>query len=136
MKDGHKLLLKYSITAVIGAAVAVFLMWQHNLLGAENLVSRFHILSDAFVVPGLLLLMSGVLVWVSNFGIFDTLGYAGSRVGSMFIPFYRKSFDHQTFYDYKESRKDKRISGYSFLFIVGGAFFIIGVVFLILYFAV
>ena len=136
MKDGRKLLFKYSITVAIGAIIAVFLMWQHNLLGAESNMSRFHILSDAFVVPGMLILLSGVLVWVSNFGIFDTLGYAGSRVGSMFIPFYRKSFDHQTFYDYKESRKGKRISGYSFMFVVGGAFFIIGVVFLILYFAV
>ncbi len=134
MKDGRKLLLKYSITVVICAAVAVFLMWQHNLWSAESNMSRFHILSDAFVVPGMLILLSGVLVWVSNFGFFDMLGYVGSRVGSMFIPFYRKSFDHQTFYDYKESRKDKRISGYSFLFIVGGVFFIVGVVFLILYF--
>ena len=84
MKDGRKLLLKYSITVAVGAIVAAFLMWQHNLWGAENAVSICHILSDAFVVPGMLLLLSGVLVWVSNFGIFDMIGYAGSRVGSMF----------------------------------------------------
>ena len=133
MKDGRKLLLKYSITVAVGAAVAAFLVWQHDLFGTDSIVRSFHILSDAFVVPGVLLLMVGVLIWVANFGIFDMLGYAGSRVGMMFIPSYKK-YDHQTYYDYKERRKDKRISGYSFILHVGLAFFAVGVVFLILYF--
>lgn len=133
MKDGRKILLKYSIAIAIVLAAAAFLMWRHDLLGAETLARRFHVLSDAFTVPGVLMTMAGVLVWVSNFGLFDMLGYAGGRVGAMFIPVYKK-YDHQTFYDYKEGRKGKRISGYSFMFIVGLASLALGVLFLVLYY--
>ena len=50
MKDGRKILLKYSIAIAIVLAAAAFLMWRHDLLGAETLARRFHVLSDLWRV--------------------------------------------------------------------------------------
>lgn len=133
MKDGHKLLLKYSITTVAAGLFTLLLLWLRDFGSAETLEDQYRILADAFSIPGMLLILFTGLVWVSSEGAFDGLGYAFSRVGSMLIPFFKKSLEHQTYYDYKMSKKDKRAHGYSFLFFVGLVFLAVGIVFIVLH---
>ena len=133
MKDGHKLLLKYSITLVSAGLMTLILLWLRDYGAAESLQDKYKILADAFSIPGMLLVLFTGLLWVSSEGVFDGLGYAFSRVGSLFVPFHKKSMEHKTYYDYKMEKKDKRAQGYSFLFFVGLLFIAISVVFILLF---
>ena len=133
MKDRRNILLKYSVTALCAAAMVLFIIWLRDLDNAPNLAERYRVISDAFTVPGVRLVMIGALVWVSTEGFFDGLSYAFNRAGSMLIPFFKKSLKHQNYYDYKMSKQEKRAKGYSFLFFVGLAYLAVGVVFVFLY---
>ena len=133
MKDGRKLLLKYSITAGVALIATLFIMWLKDFESAEALHVKYQILSDAFSVPGALLMLFTGLLWASSEGIFDGLGYSFNRFGSMFIPMYKKSLEHKTYYDYKKEKEQKRPHGYSFMFFVGLFFFLVGIVFMILF---
>ena len=87
--------------------------------------------ADAFTIPAVVMLMLGLLVWVSTTGSFDMLGYGLKRAKDAFIP--SASYTHEQFYDYKMRKNEKRIKGYSFMFISGGIYLIPGVVFNILF---
>jgi hypothetical protein len=108
-------------------------MWLRGFDSAPSLQEQYRILADSFSIPGLLLVLFTALIWVSSEGAFDGLGYAFSRVGSMFIPFHKKSLEHKTYYDYKMEKKDKRAHGYSFLFFVGLFYLAVSIVFIILF---
>lgn len=133
MRNFRSLLLRYGITTAVAGAATVFILWLRSYGEATAAVARYRILADAFTVPGVLLICVAALVWVSSEGFFDGLGYAFSRVGSRLIPFFKRSLEHQTYYDYVQEKKGKRIHGYSFLFFVGLAFVAVAVVFIILH---
>ena len=135
MRDIRSLLLRYGITTAVGGSIAAGILWLLNVGGAETLADTFGIIADAFVVPGVLMLGVAALLWVSSDGFFDALGYAAGSVGNMLIPLFGGMAKHQTYYEYVQSRKGKRATGYSFLVWEGLAFLVIGLVFMILYWA-
>lgn len=133
MKDGHKLLLKYGITTGVAGLFSLGFMWARGLWTVQTPVERYKILADAFSVPGMLLVLFGALLWVSSEGIFDGIGYALNRVGSMFIPMHKKSAQHLTYYDYVMGKRGKRVHGFSFMFFVGLVFIAVSIVFIVLH---
>ena len=124
-------IIKCVITAAAAAAGTVTVAALNDFGGAEQLSERYRILSNAFTVPGVLLLMVGVLLYISTTGVFDTLGYALGRFARSLIP--GAQYRDEKFYDYKTRKNEKRAGGYSCLFIVGAAFTLVAIVFLILY---
>lgn len=133
MNDGHKRLLKYGITIGATGLFSLVFMWLRGLWTVQTPVERYKILADAFSVPGMLLVLFGALLWVSSEGVFDGLGYAMNRFGSLFIPMHKKSAQHLTYYDYVMGKRGKRVHGYSFLFFVGLAFIAVSIVFIVLF---
>lgn len=133
MKDGRKLLLKYGITTGAAGLFSLVFMWARGLWTVQTPVERYRILADAFSVPGMLLVLFGALVWVSGEGIFDGIGYALNRFGSMFVPMHKKSAQHLTYYDYVMAKRGKKAHGYSFMFFVGLAFIAVSIVFIVLH---
>ncbi len=127
----RKLLIKYAVTAAFSAIPVLLILWLLGLSSAETAVEKYRILSDAFAVPGVVLMLFAGLVWVSNDGFFDGLGYAFSRVRGMFIPMAK--IKHQTYYDYKMEKRGKEPHHFWHLFLVGLAYTLIAVVFLMLY---
>lgn len=136
MKNSRKVILQYSITTGVAGAITVLVLSLRNFWDATTLVEKYRTLSDAFTIPGVLLIMVCALVWISTTGFFDGLSYAFTRAGGMLIPFFRKGREHMTYYDYKMSKKGKEVRGYSFLFFVGLLFIIISIVFISLFYSV
>ena len=99
---------------------------------ADEAAVRFLNLADAFTIPGVIMLMAGVLVWISTEGVFDMILYGVNRGMASIIPFMRSS--DESFLDYKTRKQSKRIKGYSFMFISGGVYLIPAIVFNILYY--
>lgn len=125
-------LRKYLITSGAAVLAGVIVMWLEGFFSGLDVINQMRVLADAFSVPGVLLIMIGVLVWVSSEGIFDAFGYAFYHARAMFIPSFR-AYKHVTFYDYKMERSGKRAHGFSFLFFTGLGFLAVGIVFTVIH---
>ena len=136
MKNSRTVILHYSITVVAAGLISLLVLSLRDFWEVTTLVDKYKMLSDAFTIPGVLLVMVCALVWISTTGFFDGLSYAFTRVGGMLIPFYKKGREHVTYYDYKMSKKDKEVHGYSFLLFVGLLFIAISIVFISLFYSV
>lgn len=131
-------LIRYGITILVGTLLA---FWVCQTRGGVPegiaLLDRYRILSDTFIVPGMLLLMAAALVLVSNNGAFDGIGFALSRTICRLIPGRALSSKHETYGEYLERKHgEKRITGYSCLVVVGAVFLAIGLVFMFLFYRV
>jgi hypothetical protein len=101
----------------------------------QPLVEQYRILCDAFTVPGLLLIIFGSLLWVSNTGALDGLMYAVTTAVRFLIPGGRLKMEEK-YGDYVERRREKPVRGYGFLLISGCVTMAISLVFMALFYAV
>ena len=62
----------------------------HGYSELATAAEKYRLLSDAFTIPGSILLMVGLLVAISNAGNFIGLGYAVQHLKDMLVPFSRK----------------------------------------------
>ena len=115
--------------AVMGAGTAAVLILREHSTALDQ-AQQYLNLADAFTIPSVIMLMVGLLVWISTMGTFDTLGYALSKAKDAFIP---SVYKHEQFYDYKVRKNKNRKKGYGFMFISGGIYFIPAIIFNILY---
>lgn len=129
--------LKTRLAKYGGAAAFVWLMaWLYISLrdfDGAKLVDQYRMLSDAFTVPGILLLMFGCLIWISNLGALDGLAYAVSFAVRSLIPGGR--YRDEKYGDYVERKREKRVKGYGFLFISGSVTMAVAIVFMILFYS-
>ncbi len=132
-----KRLLKYGISTAIGIIIVILVLNSEGLFFASGYPTDVIIMMfcDAFFVAGILLGSFGALLWVSTTGFFDAIGYTAKIVGHMFLPFFGKG-KHQNFYDYKMEKAEKRSKAEFFLLIVGGSFFSVSMVLLIVWYLV
>lgn len=125
-----KLLKKYLITLLIGFAVVALILWSKDVFSQTSTGKIFHILTDAFFATGVFVTSAGLLVFSSNEGTFDMIVYG---VSSFFDMFRRNSNKkYETFYDYRESRQDKKIQ-FGFIVICGLFFLAVSLVMYLLY---
>lgn len=125
-------ILKYTITLVVSGAVSATVYSLHKVPSA-SLADTYRVLCDAFTIPGIILLMLGLLVWVGTTGTLDGITYALSWLRNRILPFV-KGARRETYYEYV-ARKDKnRARGYAFLFICGAVFMFAAFVFVGLFY--
>ena len=123
---------KYLTTFIVMGLATWAVLWLREFSGSDPADVRYLNLADSFTIPAVLAVMGGAMVWLTNMGTFDMLGYAFSRAKHSFIP--TGNYKHERFYDYKVRKNEKRVKGYSFLFISGGIYFIPAIIFNILYY--
>lgn len=107
---------KYLITLLVGFAAVALILGAKDIFHQTAPVDVFHILTDAFFAVGTIMTCVGLLVFSSNEGSFDMLVYGVKS----FIDLFRKNSikKYDTFYDYRQSRADKKIR-FGFLLICG-----------------
>lgn len=126
-----KRILPYLITAVVGIAITVAIICGKQIWAADSTKVVMQILSDAFFVPGVLLAGVGLIIFASNGGAFDMLGFAVL----LFFNLFRKDVNkrkYKDFYEYRQAKKDKKRS-MAFMLIIGLIFIAIAVIFIIVY---
>ena len=124
-------LLKYGLAIVLVIALAVTFLVTNPIAG-KPLDDQYRILSDAFSVPGLLLIFTGLFILVNNAGALDAISYCLSIAISALIPG-KRIHGVEKYADYVERRRGKTITGYSFLFVVGGAALAVSILFVVLF---
>ncbi|MCR5231689.1 MAG: DUF3899 domain-containing protein [Acholeplasmatales bacterium] len=121
-------IIKYSVAIIVATGLLFMALGLRNYFSVEDNKEKIKMLSDGFTIPGVFLCLLGVLVWISNQGAFTGVSYLVKRMFTALLPRFRKE---ETYAEYRENRK--KYSGYLFLFIVGGAFLITGIVLAIVY---
>lgn len=115
------LLIKYGsciLFAAICAGIYVANRFAAEAVGGQaSLEQWLHWLCDGLTLPSTVLLSAGLMLWISNAGVFDLLGYTLQNLFRLFTSSDRKNFG--TYGDYVEERKEKRLQGYGFLLISG-----------------
>lgn len=121
---------KYLITLLTGFALVALILWSKDIFSQTEPKAIFHILTDGFFVVGVLMTCVALLIFSSNEGSFDILVYGVSS----FLDMFRKTSlkKYETFFDYRESRADKKLK-FGFLLICGLFFLAISFVMYYLY---
>ena len=130
----RKNLMKYGISGGICLIYAAWHCFSRNVL-EMSAVDLYRTVGDSFTVPGLLCLFAGVIVWLSNEGAFNGVGYVLKTTVYSLIFFGRRG-TMETYGDYVEKQKKKKTTGYGFLFLIGAVCIAISGVFLALYYQV
>lgn len=135
MKNGRNFLLKYGITAAVGGCMAWSVLDLHGFQTAQTLADKYRILADAFTIPGVVILLTGVLVLIANEGMFEGISYAVSYAVKMLIPGVGR--DQERYADYVERKREKGpVKGIGFLFVTGGVFMAAALLFVALFYSV
>lgn len=127
-----KILAKYITTLSISGIAIYFVLSNRGFFDSTDKVKKVLYLADAFTIPGVVLLMVGVMTWLSSrYGLFDGLSYSLGKLARSLIP--GKDTYDERYLDYKERKMANRKSGYAFLFVCGGALFLVALVFTIIH---
>ena len=130
MNSKTALFIKYIIGFLIASAIFFVTIGLRNIYEITDQKLIFRFLSDGFSVPGVMFISLYLLIWFSNLGSLDGIGYAMKHLISMLIPFIQKK--HETYSQYIETKKPA--NGFGFLLVIGLVFLAAGVVFTILFF--
>ena len=123
-------LMKYGITGVACGAIAVYYALSNNVAGLSG-AELYRVLSDAFFLPGVLLVLSGLLMWLSKEGTLDGVGFVLSRAIHLLIP--TAGLQRETYGEYVERKRGKRSGSFGFLIIVGAVSVAVSLIFTALY---
>ena len=131
-----KNLKKYGISSAIALLLAyAFAAMRVDFEdpSATALIDWYRILCDAFTVPGLLFLMCGCFMSLSNQGAMDGLGYVTVNAFKMLIP--GAATKMERYKEYLERRRANRIKGYGFLYVVGAVCMAVSLIFMALFYS-
>ena len=126
-------ILKYSISFTILTGL-LFLVISTRGIFSDDLdkVTVYRYLTDGFTLPGIIFILVGLLVLLTNQGSLTSITWALKRFFKALIPF-ANTKPGLSYQEYKDTRTP--ITGYSFLFISGFIYFGIGLIFLILFYS-
>ena len=127
----RKNLIKYGSCVAAGLLGGYGYLSDKNLFG-QALVDQYRLLSDAFMLPGFLMVAFGLLIFLGNEGSFRGVGFIMQKAVGFLIPFLYKH-QGESYAEYVERKTKNPTKGYAFMFIVGAVFLAVSVVFLVLY---
>jgi len=130
----RKNLIKYGISAAACLAFAGFFAYNRGI-AEGSMADVYRILSDAFTVPGLMCVFSGALVWLSGEGALDGVTYVVQYAVKSLL-FMGGRGKRETYREYVERRRAKKMGGYGFLLVTGAVSLLVGAVFMVLFYQV
>lgn len=118
------------ITMVIGLVIAVGVYAIRDGSNLTDWPSRAAALCDACFVPAALLLCVGALMFVSNDGLFDMLGYGVQKALTIVLREEKRAKYPKTFLEYKQMKWDAPKTSFGFLLLAGLIYLLLAFVFL------
>jgi len=121
------------VVSIVVAALASVVVYLTEISSGQ--VNSYVIWADTFTIPGLLFILSYFMVVVSNAGAFDMLNYSiGLAWNNVFHKSIRDSKYPNSYAEYKELKHGKEKNDMTFILYTGFLFFLIGAIFLVLYY--
>ncbi len=108
-QENRSRLLQYAVPGGAALLCALIVAWARGVFAAADAQTVFGLLSDGFMVPGLLLAGAGGLSFAASKGAYDAFGYAFSRFSLHSLFTTRQTYrDPESFYEYKVQRNENR----------------------------
>ena len=132
--EKKKSLIPMLITLVFSIIATIIVLTIRKYLTLIDYFEKMAALSDAFFVPGVILVGFGILAIVANDGFFDIFSYGMIKLISTMRIHRRKDPDGPAdFFEYRMAKHSQKKPLPVYLFIIGGIDLALAVVFLILY---
>ena len=135
MLDLLKEYKEYTITAAVALGVSILILLSRGIFQEEAVDMVITIISDAFFIPGVLLICVGLIVYASNEGLFLAISYGFKVIGRSLTAKKDEKIIDEKYHEYYARQIEKKTKGKHFL-IVGLAFVIISLIFVVVYFCV
>lgn len=132
IKALKSLWVKSGIALVLGLGVAALYIFSRRTEDMD-LVQWYRVMCDGFTIPGLMMILVGLLFWLGNLGAFYAFGYLFRYVIKAFAP---GAIKIGRYLDYVEEQREKQLKGFGFLFVAGGILMTVAIVFLALFYGV
>lgn len=125
---------KYLTTFIIGIVLVILVIALSDFSSAEDIHEKMRILSDGCTLAGVMIFLSGALVWISGQGVFYGIGYTMKHLFVSLVPG-MGAMREERYYDYVTRRQENRKNGsFAHLLTVGGFFLAAAVVFTVLFY--
>lgn len=128
MKQSNRT-VRYSVVLGIESVLAVILFMTRGGPEAADRKALFSILCDAAFVPGIITCCFGLLIVVSNGGVFDMVRYAFAKAADSFRKTENKRGFPGSYYDYVCARHGGKQAQFGFILISGLVFILFSIVF-------
>ena len=126
---------EYVITTAVAAVLAILLILSRGIFQEKELDMIITIISDAFFIPGVLLICVGLIVYASNEGLFLSISYGFKVIGRTITAKKDERLMDEKYHEYYARQIEKKAKCKHFL-IVGAAFIVISLLFVGIYFFV
>lgn len=126
---------EYVITTAIAFAFGIVTALSRGIFQEEEIDMVITIISDAFFIPGVLLLCVGIIVYASNEGLFLAISYGFKVIGRTFTAKKDEKLINEEYHEYYARQIQKKAKCKHFL-IVGAVFVAISLLFVVIYFCV
>lgn len=135
MMDLLKEYKEYAITTAVALIVGVLIALGRGIFQEDEIDMIITIISDAFFIPGVLLVCVGLIVYASNEGLFLTISYGFKTIGRTITAKKDEQLMEEKYHEYYARQMEKKSKCKHFL-IVGLVFVVISLLFVVVYFAV
>ncbi len=122
--------LDYLITILVLSLITLSYIFGFQAFKQESNAEMYRILSNGFLLSGVVSIGIGLMVFVANEGGFHFLSFAFQKILSKFNPSMKVTY--MSYGDFVLSLKGRRVR-YGFLLLSGLLFFLFAVLFLILF---
>ena len=131
-QDKKELFIKYIICFSTATLMTLIVFWIKGFF-TDNLAKNMQILSDGFVVSGLLLLLFAGMMFISGEGALIGIGFVLRNIVQAFVPMGRKHHEFYAQYRERKLRTIKKSSDHCILF-TGLFFLAIGIIFTVIWY--
>ena len=135
MNDNNlkKIITRYAITFGVAASLTIVVFFMRDLFSQTDINQIYRFISDGFTISGMLFICVWALVFISDEGAFDGIGYALKGAMRVLFPFLGLQ-KYESYKDYRDRKHEKgKTKGYACIGVVGLVFFLIGIVFVLLF---
>ena len=126
---------EYAITVAVALVAGVLIALSRGIFQEDELDMIITIISDAFFIPGVLLICVGLIVYASNEGLFLSISYGFKTIGRTITAKKDEKLMEEKYHEYYARQIEKKTKCKHFL-IVGLAFVVISLLFVVIYFTV
>ena len=124
---------KYIVATIIGLIMVLLVCWLKDFSFDMESHKIYRILCDATFFASVFLIGFGLMLSISNFGLFTAVSYSMKKFFIVFTRnFEEKRKNMPSYYEYRAVKLEKDVSG-AFLYIPGVIFLAVSIIFLMLY---
>ena len=123
---------RYFITATIGLVISIFVCSIEDVFSADSINRVIAIISDAFLVPGIVFLACGIIMYAGNEGLFNAMTYGFKILGKSLTAKKDEKIIEEEFHEY-HTRAQAKQNRVSHLIVVGVIFIALSILFTVLY---